>query len=126
MTTRRNLLAIVVALAILAGCALQSLASDISASGQKSDGIPSIVYRPIGSIRGSKPECGHPYTVTVWSTGRVLYVGSNCVREIGPREMTIPPDIATDWVNRLINAGFFPFLTKVDLDLQTLSSTSWN
>src|SRR5688572_1008138 len=65
-----------------------------------------LIYRPIGGP-WTRPECHHPYTLTIYASGRLVYEGKNCVREIGLREYEIPVEIAQGWIRQLVNAGFF-------------------
>lgn len=106
MSGSRYLFVMVMTLFTLGGCATKTQAGNVAASDVSAETSPFIVYRPIGSTRGAPADCGHPYTVTILSTGRVFYQGSNCVREVGKREITIPSEIVTEWIKRLLAAGF--------------------
>lgn len=90
-----------------------SVASALASKG-RTDGIspvPSvasgsyITYVPVSQGR-IKPECARPFSLQIFETGRVIYNGHSCVRELGRREFEIPQRTARSWIRRLINAGF--------------------
>jgi hypothetical protein len=89
------------ALLLLAAC---------SAPLAKGEADDRIVYKPVGIARGTPPQCSEPYSLTVFSSGRVRYEGrDDCAREVGVREISIPRELAESWIQRLAKAGFLEF-----------------
>ena len=126
---RWHYLAITLLCAVTAGL---TFASSLPAPSTTTGAESYLVYRPIGGGR-LKGECYWPYTVTVFSTGRVVYEGFRCVRESGKREHKLAATTAEQWILMLQRSGMLDlpyelqspqdsFIYELELSLDTKSN----
>src|SRR5687768_1666055 len=95
-------------LATALALAVSGLLVSLNASASEPKTVTSsnyITYEPISGGR-AKPECIRPYSLQIFESGRVVYRGVSCVREVGVREMHIPTTDAHGWIRWLMAAGF--------------------